>query len=348
VEGFRPVAPPDIEVTRFEEGEPLTFTATVEVSPHLELPNYRGIEVERASTDATEEEIREQLDRLRGRHGTLEPVARNAATGDHVLIDLSAYQHANKIEGASAHDLLYEVGAGTFVPELDAELEGSRAGDILKLNATLPERFGPPYAGQEVSFSVLVKEVHAKRLPPLDDDFARAVSEFDTLAELEEELRMRIEAFKRLEAEVQVRNRVLDELLDMIEVPLPETLVERETRSQLRSFFRDLERHGMKLEDYLGARNLKEDDLVTAYRKLAERTVASDLALSAVAEAEGMEVGQGEIEREVEQYATRAGRPVEEILDELEQSGRVHALSDDILRRKALDFLVKHARFIDE
>jgi trigger factor len=333
-------------VTRFEDGEPLTFTATIEVRPEIELPDYHGIEVEGSETEATDDEISTELDRLRDRFATLEPVARTGTKGDHVLIDLNAYRHSEHIDAASAKDLLYEVGSGGYGEELDSELEGKRTGDILKVNVKLPERFGPELAGQEVSYSVIVKEVHAKCLPALDDSFAATASEFDTLDELKDALRRRIEAFKKMQAEIDVRNRVLDALLDRMEVPVPESMLARATEAQLAGLLSDLRRHGLTLDQYFAATETSREDLVETHKAMAQKTLAADLVLTAIAEAEGLEVSRDEIETEVERMGKRAGRPANEVLAELEESGRVGALADDILRRKALDHLVEHARIV--
>ncbi len=347
-EGVRPVAAPSIEVRQFDESELLAFTATVEVRPELDLPDYQGIEVARPPATATEEEVDSQLAELRTRFGTLEPVGRNAMEGDHLLIDLSAYRHSEKIEAASANDLLYEVGSNALVKELDEELKGKRAGDILKVNAVLPERFGTPYGGQEISFSMIVKEVHAKRLPSLDDDFAASASEFNTLEELRGELRRQIEEFKGLQSDIEVRKGVVNHLLDQMEVPVPETLVLRELRVKLGGLFRDLEKHQVTLEDYLSRQEQTEAELMETYRKVAEREVAIELILEAVAEAEGIQVGSQEVDADIERYAKLADRPADEVRQDLEEAGRVEALAGDILRRKALDYLVEQAKVIDE
>lgn len=346
-ESLRPVALPDIEVNSYEEGQPLTFTATVEVRPEIRLPEYRGIEVQRPVGQPTDEEVSEQLDRLRERFGTLEPVARNATKADYVTIDLQGYRHEVQIEEVSAHDLVYEVGSGAFVPQLDEELEDKRAGDILKFNAVLPEGTGT-YAGEEVSFSVIVKEVQAKRLPSLDDDFAKTASEFDTLEELREEIRQRLAVLKAAESDAEVRSRVLEDLIDRCDLPLPEAMVEAETGARLTRLVRDLERAGLTLEKYLEGTNTSRDELVSIYRTAAEKAVSADLVLEALAETEGIEVSHEDLETEIESLARRSEVEESKVREELESSGRVELLAGDILRRKALDFLVEQAKVTDE
>lgn len=333
---------PDIEVKTFEDGVPLEFTATVEVKPEISLPKYTGIEVERPSAQPSQEELDEQLERLRDRFGTLEPIGRPAGEGDFVTIDLNGYRHDEKIEEATAQDLLYEVGSGTVVPKLDEELLGKRAGDILQFNATLPEGVGK-FGGQEISFSVIVKEVQAKKLPDLNDEFAKTASEFETLDELKEEISKRVEAVKRVEADVEVRNRILEDLIDRSDIPIPESMISSEVQHRLSHLLNDLREAGVTVERYLQSQNATEDQLVAAYRKSAEKSIAAELVLEAVAKAEGLEVTEDEINDEIEKLAERVNGEAAVLRKQLEDSGRVTQLAGDILSRKALNFLVEQA-----
>ncbi|HYR62491.1 MAG TPA: trigger factor, partial [Actinomycetota bacterium] len=284
----------------------------------------------------------------RKRFATLDPVSRNAETGDHVLIDVMTSIHDQKIDEASANDFLYEVGAGTLAPELDAELAGKGAGDILKFNTTLPQALSKEHGGKEVTMAVIVKEVNAKRLPEIDDDFAKTASEFDTIEELETEIRDRIEEYKGVQADREVRNRLLDELIDLAEVPVPESLVEAEAEARMASLMREVGQHGMSLPDYLDVLKMTEGELRAAQHRAAERSIGADFLLDEIAKAEGMNVTRAELDDEVEHLAARAGKTPEELLRDVVQAGRVEALAGDILRRKVLDYLVEQATITDE
>ncbi|GAC1362248.1 MAG: trigger factor [Actinomycetota bacterium] len=346
-ESLRPVATPDLEVTDFE-GDTLAFTATVEVRPDVTLPNYLDIEVERPSTVATREELDDRLDVLRARYATLEPVARGAERGDHVLVDIRASQHDQKLEEASTSDLMYEVGSGNISPEMDTEVAGKRAGDIIKFNAILPERLSADHGGEEVTLTVMIKEVNAKRLPEIDDSFAKTASEFDTLDELEAEIRSVIEEYKGVQADREVTNRVLDELIDITDIPVPPSLVDSEVEIRMRSLLQEVQRYGLSLEAYLEQVKMTKEELEAAQRKGAERSIAADFLLDEIAKAEGMSITRGEIEEELKRLATRAGRSTDELRREFSEQGRVEALGGDILRRKVLNYLVEHAKIIDE
>ncbi len=191
-----PITDPDINIEQVEEGKPLIFTATVEVRPRLELDDYKSIRVPMPEAEVTERDVDEFVDRLRERFAELESVSHPARRGDYVIADIRASLHGAEIDELTATDQLYEVGSEAIVPELDTELENKRKGEILKFNATLPEAAGDR-AGQEVTFQVLVKEVKAKRLPALDDEFAKSASEFDTLEELRADLRTKLADVKQ-------------------------------------------------------------------------------------------------------------------------------------------------------
>jgi trigger factor len=339
-----PIAEPDIDVEQLEDGKALVFTATVEVRPRLRLEpaDYRGIRVERPSAEVADDEVDRLLDSLRERFAELEPVTRPARAGDYVVMDLRASIHTEEVPEATRPDYLYEVGSGEFGEKLDAELEGKRAGEILKLNDALPERFGER-AGQEVSFSVLVKEVKGKRLPEADDEFATTASEFDTLQELKANLREQIGRNKERSADASVRDAVLQALVDRTEVDLPESLIDEETEHRVTHARERAEQLGMTLDQLLATQGFDELRFRSDARQHAVRAITADLVLEAVARAEDLEVTTEELGREIAQLAAALGRDPKDVAKSLDRSGQVVALAGDIIRSKALDVLVEHA-----
>ena len=338
----------DLDVSDIE-GNGFSFTATVDTRPRLEFgeADYRGIPLERPSPEVSDAEVDEQLDRLRERFAELDTVGHPARRGDFVMADIRASVHGQEIPEASGQDLLYEVGSEAVVPELDKEVEGSRAGDILKLNATLPERFGER-AGQEVSFQILVKEVKSKRLPALDDEFARTASEFDTLEELREDVRTKLGSLREAQVDAAVRDRALQALVDRVDVDLPDRLIDAETESRVRSARERAERQGLTLEQVLEASNVEELQFRSDARAHATRAVKADLALEAVARAEGLEVTKEELDRAVEALAESVGRSAKEVRRTLESTGQITSLAGDIIRGKALDVVVENATVTEE
>jgi trigger factor len=331
------------------QGKGLSFTATVDVRPRLEFEDsdYKGIPLERPSPEVSDADVDEHLERLRERFAELEVVGHPARRGDFVVADIRAYVHEQEVEEASGQDVLYEVGNEALVPEVDKEMEGSRRGDILKAHATLPERFGER-AGQEVSFQILVKEVKAKRLPALDDEFARTASEFDTLEELREDIRSKLAGLKEGQADAAVRDRALQALVDRVDVDLPDRLIDAETESRVQGARDRAERQGVTLEQVLEASDVDELQFRSDARAHAIRAVKADLALEAVARAERLEVTREELDQAIDALAGSLSRSAKEIRRSLEATGQITSLAGDIIRDKALDVVVKNAKLADE
>src|SRR5438093_1254963 len=344
-----PITDPEIDLDRLEEGKPLRFTATVEVRPRLilEPERYRGVEVQAPSTEPRELEVDEYLDHLRERFAELEVVERPAQKGDYVLADVRATLHGTELPEVSRVGFLTEVGSAELVPELDRELEGKRKGDILKFNATLPERFGER-AGTEVTFQALVKEVKTKKLSALDDEFAKTASEFDTLEELREDVLSKLRTLKEAESVGVVRDLVLRKVMEDLQVDLPDRMVDEETERRVESVKERAERAGTTLDAVLTAQGWDELQFRSDARAHAIRAVTADLVLEAVARAEGITATQEDMDREIKALAEATGRDPKDVRRILERSGQVGSLAGDIIRTKALDLLVESAEVTRE
>jgi trigger factor len=339
-----PIADPEIALESSDEGQPLVFSATVEVRPRLELDGWRDDvqDVEQPDAAVTDEDVDQFVDRLRERFAEVETVGRPAHRGDYVLADIRATVHGDELPELTFTDQLYEVGSGTVAPQLDDELENATSGQILKFNATLAET-APAHAGEEVTFQVLVKEVKAKKLPPADDEFAKMASEFDTLEELRADLREKLADAKAAEARGVLRDRVLAALVDQVDIELPERLVDHETEHRVEEATRRAERAGLTLDQVLAAQDWDELRFRADARAHAERAIRSDLVLEAIARQEGLTVTAEEIAGAVADLAQALGREPKEIAKTIERTGQVTSLAGDIIRTKALDLLVEAA-----
>jgi trigger factor len=339
-----PIADPEIDIDQVQAGQALKFTATVEVRPRLTLEpeQYKGLKVDAPDPEPRELEIDEYIDHLRERFAELDVVERPAQKGDYVLADARASIHGQEIPEASRVGFLTEVGSQELVPELDQELEGKRKGEILKFNATLPESFGER-AGQEVTFTVLLKEVKSKRLPTADDEFAKTASEFDTLDELREDVRTKLRALKEAESKAAVRDLVLRQVVDSIDVDLPERLVDEESEHRIDSAKERAERAGTTLEALLESQGWDELRFRSDARSHAVRALKAELVLEAVARQEGLTATRQEMEAEIRSLAETTGKDAKEVTRILERSGQVGSLAGDIIRTKALDLLVEAA-----
>lgn len=344
-----PVADPEIDLDDVEEGKPLRFTATVVVRPRLTLEpdQYKGVHVTAPSPEVTDRDVDEYVERLRDRFAELDSVTRPATTGDYVLADVRATVHDREIPEATRIGFLSEVGSEELVPELDKEFAGKRAGEIVKVNAVLPESFGDP-AGQEVTFTALVKDVKAKKLPAVDDEFAKTASEFDTLDELRADLRTKLGELKGAEVQHVVRDLVLAKVVDGAEVDLPDKMVDEETEDRVRRSVQRLEQAGVTLEQALEAEGFDELRFRADTRAHATRALKADLVLEAVARQEDIEVTPEDLDREIAATARQLGRDPKEVARLLERSGQIASLAGDIIRSKALDFLVESADVTSE
>jgi trigger factor len=344
-----PVADPEIDLDDVEEDRPLRFTAVVVVRPRLTLEpgQYKGVTVEAPSPEVTDRDVDDYLERLRDRQAELDVVSRPAHAGDFVLADVRGTVHGEEIPEATQLGLLAEVGAGAVPQELDKEFEGKRAGEIVKVNATLAEGAGDR-AGQEVTLTALIKEVKAKKLPPLDDEFAKAASEFDTLDELREDLRTKLAELKGAEVQHLLRDLVLAKVVDGIEVDLPDAMVDEETEDRVQRSVQRLERAGVTLDQALEAEGFDELRFRSDTRAHATRALKADLILEAVARQEDIEVTPEDLDREIAATARQLGRDPKEVARLLERSGQIASLAGDIIRSKALDFLVESADVTSE
>jgi trigger factor len=344
-EDLAPITDPDIDVQQLEPGKPFVFSATVEVRPRLsfEESDYTGISVTKPPVEVTEQEIDEWIERLRERFSELEPVGRPVQEGDFVTVDLTVTKGGEKLEQASREDYLYFVGSGEVGEKLDVELVGAKPGAILKVSDALPERFGEELGGAAVQISVLVKDVKARRLPEVDDDFAKTASEFDTIQQLRDDLRERLTEVKEREASAALRDLVLEAMIDKIDVDLPESLIEEETDHRIHHARDRAERMGVGLEKMLELQGWDEARLREDSRGHAIRAIKSDLVLEGIARNESLEVTAEEIGAEIAVLAQAYGREPKAVAKDLERSGQVVTLAGDIIRTKALDLLVERA-----
>ncbi|MBV8561053.1 MAG: trigger factor [Acidimicrobiia bacterium] len=341
-QGVDAIAPPDVEITSGRDSGPVQFEAVVEVRPQVSVAGYQGLRVTVPSPEVSSEEIDRQLDRLREQFGELQTVSRPARDGDHVLIDLSGYRHSEQIEGLTADDFLYELGSGSVVAELDDELRGKQAGDILKFTASVPGQ------DEEVGFQVLVKEVKEKLLPEVTDEWASDASEFDTVDALRDDIRTRLGAVKKMQTQLSVRSQAVDALVELVGEEIPEPLVDEEMQRRLHELSHRLEAQGADLAQYLQATGQTAEEFQTNLREAGVAAVKADLALRAVADAEGLEATDEEVDAEIDRIAQAAGQKPAAVRKQLDRNDQLPAVRSDIRKGKALAWLTEHVEIADE
>jgi trigger factor len=341
------IAPPEIDITSGEDTGDVEFEAVVEIRPVATLAGYDDLRVEVPSPAVTDEAVDAQVDALRDRFADLTESAAPLTDGDYAEIDIKGYVHDEAIDGLTATDFLYEVGSEMVVPKLDEEVRGKRPGDILKFNDVLPERFGDR-AGEEVAFQVLVKDAKRKVLPEVDDDWVSEVSEFDTVDELRSDIHKRLELVGTVQAQMAARDKVLEAAADLVDVEIPDALVQQEMERRLHDLAHRLEGQGANIAQYLEATGQEQQVFVDAVRQGAVAGVRADLALRAVVAQEGVEVTEDEITAEVARLAERMEEKPAKVRRDLEHRGLLEAVRSDLARGKALQVLVDRATVVDE
>lgn len=344
-EELRPAVTPQLESMNDVEGG-VEVEVRVTLWPTIELPNYKNRDVEVTSPVVTPEELEAQLERMLEQFGIVEEANRPAGPGDFVSVDVKATSDGEPVEGASAADLLYEVGSGLLVEGVDERLEGAEPGAILTFDAPLPEGFGDR-AGEEVSFEIVVNEVKERILPDLDDEWVDENTEFETVEELRAELEDRLGEAKVQAVSRQFAERALSTLVDQVEVELPEALVRSEMDDQLHRFVHRLEDNELTLDDYFEASGIDQQQFLDDLRQQAELSLRNQLVLEAVARDAGIEVTPEDVSSVIQAAAAQSGDPVA-YLEAFRQSGRELALAGDILRNRALDAILSAANPVDE
>jgi trigger factor len=343
------VGPPEFDLATFEDGKDAEFSATVEVRPEFEVPDYQGLQVPHPDWEVTDEDITAQLDAMRERFAELETVDRPVEPGDFVVVTVVGTRDGERVEEVSVEDLLYSV---PVLPEgeesdsaLDRNLLGAKAGDELTFSDTL----GPDYgdlSGVEVDLVASVKEVKAKNLPELDDDFAVTASEFDTIDELREELRTQLGRSKREHARNELRGAVVEAVGDLVEVPLPQSMVQSELRFRLNRMAQQAQQYGMTLEQYLAAVGTSADSVFGDMEEDARKTVKAQLIVDAIGRKAEIDVTQEDLGGEIARQAMRLGRPPEELAEFMTHPDRIGALVSDAFRRKTIDHLVESVQVL--
>jgi trigger factor len=342
-----PIDQPDIDITSGDgdDGGPVSFEAVVLVRPTVAIPGYQGLVVTLPSLEVTDEEVTAQIDRLRATSGELVEVARPAHDGDQVTIDIHGTRNqpgaGSDDSDLDAEDLLYEVGSGTVVPELDDQLRGAKTGDILAFDTELP--------GLEasISFRVLVKDVKELVLPPVTDEWAAEASEFETADELVADITEQLRKRHIVEAQMALQQNTADALVELVTDPIPDQLVAAEVQERIHDLNHRLESQGMSIGQFLGATGRNEEEFVAELRAGAQQSVKLDLALRALVDEEGIDLTDEELDEELTAMGERLEMDADEVRDQLERAGRLAAVRSDRRKAKAMRWLVDNVELVD-
>jgi trigger factor len=343
----RPIDRPEIDFDdSIDEKEGFRFSATVPVRPEATLGEYKGLEVPRREVEVSEEQVEEQVEELQGQFATLAAVEdRPVQKGDYVILDFKGERMTGgPLEGAEAEDYMLEVGGGELLPDFEENLVGMNAGERKQFGVTFPMDYQEEsLRGQSVLFNVHVKEIKERDLPPLDDEFAKEASEFETLEELRAAVREQLEAALERQVEAEFRGRVLDAVAQRAEVAVPDVMVEEKTEEMVGSFERSIRSQGIEPEQYYQLAGMNLDDLKDRVRPDAADTVKKELVLDAVVAAENLEADEHAVKHEIGHLAEDTGRAPEEVVETMRSNGTYALLEEEMARQKALDFLAENA-----
>lgn len=314
--------------------------------PAIELPEYKGREIEVANPEVTPDDLTEQTRRMLEQFATVEEVDRAASEGDFVSLDLRAGSEGEPVDAARADDILYEVGSGLLIVGIDEHLVGVSAGQEITFTGVLPTGFGDR-AGDEVDFTVTVHEVKERILPELTDEWVDENTEFDTVDELMTALDGSLADAKRRAVSREFSERAMSTLRDQVVIDIPEGLVRSEMDRHLHDFLHRLEDAELQLEDYFQASGISQEAFLADLREQAELSLRNRLVLDAVIEAEGIEVTPEEVAASLQSLAARSGDPAA-YLKAFRESGQELALASDILRNRALDAILSNSNPVDE
>ncbi|MGZ4537077.1 MAG: trigger factor [Nocardioidaceae bacterium] len=342
---LQPLAQPEIDITKLADNDALEFTAEVDVRPEITLPDYDGIEVTVDDLAVTDEDVEEQVQNLRERFATLNEVDRAAAEGDFVVMDLKASKDGEVVEGAEVTGMSYQVGKGGMLEGLDEALTGMKAGEETTFASQL---VGGDALGEDVDVEVKVTAVKEQELPELDDDFAQTASELDTVAELTADVRTRLERGKRLEQAAAARDAVLEKLLDMVEVPLPDSVVAEELTARRENVEQQLAYAGMTLEQYLDSEEQTADEFEADLEKRVRDAVAAQFILDEVAKKAELGVDQQELSEHVFRRAQQSGQNPDEFARHMVEHNHIPEMVSEVVRGKALASIVETAKVTDE
>ncbi len=341
----RVLGQPDIEVTRLDDNDTLAFTAEVDVAPKIELPPLEDLAVTVDDVEVTDEEIDQQIDVMRERFGMLTAVDRPAADGDHVSLDLEARIDDEVLEDGTTSGMSYEVGSGSLMSGLDDAVRGLSADESATFETDLHQG---PHAGRQAQVTVTVRSVKAKDLPELDDEFASTASEFDTLAELRDDVRTRLGRAKTMQQGAQARDKLVAHLLEATDVPIPDGLADREVEYRNNALAGEMQRAGIDWDTFLSMSGVENREAYDAeQRKNIEDAIRTQFVLDAVADAREITVDNDDLSAQVVAQASRNRMSPEQFAQQLQQSGNIAEFVADVRRTKALAQLLEQTTITD-
>ncbi|HHV46531.1 MAG TPA: trigger factor [Tissierellia bacterium] len=345
---FEPVDNPEIDIESIEKGKPVIISVEVTVKPEVKLGDYKNIEVEKVEYNVTEEDVERELKTVQEMNARIIDASdRETKEGDILIIDYKGFVDGEQFEGGTAEKQRLEIGSKTFIPGFEEQLIGKKKGDAVKINVTFPEDyFEENLKGKEATFEVVIHEVKEKQLPELDDEFAKDVSEFDTLEEYKNHIKEELEKNAKNREKIEFENKVIEKVVDSSEVDIPEVMIEHQIEHEIEEFNYRLKMQGLDLEKYLQLTGSKLEDLKEQLKPIAEKRVKTELVFEAIGKAENIVATDEDIDLELEKIAKEYKQENVEQFKENMKKGDLGFLEEGIIRNKVIDMLINNAKTI--
>ncbi len=340
-----PVDRPELDVEEIGEDKDLVLIAKVTVKPEVKLGEYKGIEVNKIEYTVKEEDVDAKLEEMRNQNSRLVNVEdRAVANDDTAVIDFEGFVDGEAFDGGKGENHSLVIGSGSFIPGFEEQLVGANVGDEVKVNVTFPEEYqSENLAGKEALFVVNVKEIKIKEMPELDDEFAKDVSEFDTLEELKNDTKAKLEENAKKNEEAELRNKAVEKAAEIAEIDIPEAMVDNQVNNMLKDFDQQLQMQGLNLENYIKFTGMKIEDLKAQMREDAQNRVKTSLVLEAISEKEGIEVSDEELNNEIAQMATMYKMEADKFKETLRPQDMDY-FKENVIVKKTIDLLVNSAK----
>lgn len=342
------VSQPEISVSQIEKGKPFIFTAEVAVKPEVTLGEYKGLEVPKSDLTVTDEEVDAELQKEREKNGrTITVEDRGAEMGDKVTIDFEGSIDGEPFEGGSGKDYPLTLGSNTFIPGFEEQLTGAKPEDVVDVNVTFPEDYNAEeLKGKAAVFKCTVHKIEAKELPELDDDFAKDVSEFDTLDEYKADIRSGLEKKKEEEAKRAKEDAAVEKAIANAEMDIPDAMIKTQASNMVDNFARRLQSQGMTLEQYMQYLGQTIDQLIDQMKPQALKQIQTRLVLEKVAEVENIEVSDEKIDEEIQQMAKMYNMEADKLKDIMGDYEK-EQMKKDLAVQEAVTFLADNAVEVD-
>jgi trigger factor len=339
------VSMPELDLQQLKLDEPFSFTAKVQVRPAPSLGEYKGLTVPKRTVEVTDEQVETQLGLVQERFATLKPADdRPVQADDFVVVDITATAEGQPIEGAATTDYMVQVGSGQFIPGFEDNLLGLPVGEHKEFDVAFPGDYQvEDLRDKPATFAVDVKEIKEKIIPELSDDFAKDVSEFETLADLKADVRERLQKMQTAAAEREFRSLAVDEAVANASLNVPPAMVEREAHALYHELEGNVGEQGLTMDAYLKAMEKTAEDIEEELKPQAEMNVRRRLVLNAIREAEGLEISDDEVRERIKADAALMGRDPDQLVIDVYASGRHGIVRDELLMAKTVDFLVEQA-----